>query len=197
MHPIRCCAVCHPSRRFDKWIKFCKIGRYYLIGENRLICLSMSRFEMALQSRGHNTWKIHLLNHMIVRVPYNIICHWGLQFIIVCEKQWKYMCLHFLPFLITEVANWYHGEWCPGDTKSQGISSHSIDLVCLVFSEFKHQKGQVKRLQWQFALYAVVSFHVSVIVVWFLPVLFQYKEHLNGLGISILKIRWSWDHLIL
>ena len=28
----------------------------------------------------------------------------------------------------------YHGVWCPGDAKSQGISSQAIDLICLKYS---------------------------------------------------------------
>ena len=27
----------------------------------------------------------------------------------------------------------YHGCWCPGDTRSQGISSHGIDLILMEY----------------------------------------------------------------
>ena len=37
--------------------------------------------------------------------------------------------------------NQYHGCWWPGDTRSQGISRHGIDLVCLEIFHCSHEKG--------------------------------------------------------
>ena len=34
----------------------------------------------------------------------------------------------------------YQGCWCPGDSKSQDISSHGIDLVWLVYSSWRSRK---------------------------------------------------------
>ena len=38
------------------------------------------------------------------------------------------------------IQNQYHGCWCPGDTRSQGISSHGIDLVFPEYSGFNKRR---------------------------------------------------------
>ena len=35
----------------------------------------------------------------------------------------------------------YHGCWWPGDTRSQGISSHDIDLILLEYIDFSTRRG--------------------------------------------------------
>ena len=51
----------------------------------------------------------------------------------------------------------YHGCWCPGDTRSQGISSHGIGLLLLEYSSFSTRK--VNNVQ---ALYCTVPSYVML-----------------------------------
>ena len=39
--------------------------------------------------------------------------------------------------------NQYHGCWCPGDAKSQGINSHDIDLVVPEYFSFSNKRVKI------------------------------------------------------
>ena len=47
----------------------------------------------------------------------------------------------------------YHGCWCPGDVRSQGISSHDIDLVKL-----RLLGPRTLRVKWSFPLQNILTF---------------------------------------
>ena len=55
------------------------------------------------------------------------------------------LCRYFKSFLVTDkdsciLYSQYHGCRCPGDTRSQGTSSHGIDLVVPEYSSFRSRR---------------------------------------------------------
>ena len=60
----------------------------------------------------------------------------------------------------------YHGWWCPGDARSQGITSHDIDLLIPEYSNFSPREVNAHA---QLCIVTVLTF-----LVWFLDKLKKY-----------------------
>ena len=56
------------------------------------------------------------------------------------SQCWDHQVVAILPHVREAEHSWYHGCWCPGNTRSQGICRHDIDPFNLKYSVFSFRK---------------------------------------------------------
>ena len=78
----------------------------------------------------------------------------------------------------------YHGCWCPGDVRSQGINSHGIDLVLLEWSSFSTRRVNSLTSGWcGWNATCMIFKQFLGLIYWILPVkLFSCEWQINPLG---------------